>query len=121
MLADGAYDGDSVCRAISDRHPTAAVIVPPRVTAVPGQKADTTPTQRNHHIQQIAEKGRMNWQAATGYGRHALVETAFFRYKVFIGRSLRARFCPLRRSRPGSLGNPARPLRHFRMVSVLMP
>jgi len=36
----------------------------------------------------------MNWQAATGYGRHALVETAFFRYKVLIGRSLRARTLP---------------------------
>jgi len=94
VLADGAYDGDPVYRAISDRHPTAAVIIPPRATAVPGQKAGTTPTQRDHHIQQIAEKGRMTWQAATGYGRRALVETAFFRYKVLIERSLRARILP---------------------------
>ncbi len=70
------------------------MIIPPRVTAAPGQKADTTPTQRDHHIQQIAEKGRLIWQAATGYERRALVETAFFRYKVLIGRSLRARTLP---------------------------
>ena len=94
VLADGAYDGEPVYRAISDRHPTAAVTIPPRATAVPGQKAGTTSTQRDHHIQQIAEKGRMSWQAATGYGRRALVETAFFRYKVLIGRSLRARTLP---------------------------
>ena len=94
VLADGAYDGEPVYRSISERHPTAAVIIPPRATAVPGQKADTTLTQRDHHIQQIVEKGRMSWQAATGYGRRALVETAFFRYKVLIGRSLRARSLP---------------------------
>jgi hypothetical protein len=39
----------------------------------------------------LAGKGRMGWQAVTGYGRRALVETAFHRYKVLIGRSLRAR------------------------------
>jgi hypothetical protein len=33
----------------------------------------------------------MGWQAATGYGKRALVETTFHRYKALIGRSLRAR------------------------------
>ena len=33
----------------------------------------------------------MGWQAATGFGKRALVETAFHRYKVLIGPSLRAR------------------------------
>lgn len=94
VLADGAYDGDPVCRANSDRHPTAAVIIPPRATAVPGQKAETTPTQRDHRIQQTAEKGRRSWQAATSYGRSALVESAFVRNKVFIGRGLRGGTLP---------------------------
>ncbi len=79
FLADGAYDGDPVYHAVADRHPNAAVIIPPRGTAVPGKTAEIAPTQRDHHIQQIAEKGRMSWQRATGYGRRALVETAFFR------------------------------------------
>jgi hypothetical protein len=34
----------------------------------------------------IAEKGRMGWQKATGYGRRSLVETAIGRYK-HLGRS----------------------------------
>ena len=29
----------------------------------------------------------MGWQAATSYGKRALVEAAFHRYKVLIGRS----------------------------------
>ena len=53
--------------------------------------ADTEPIQRDQHIQRLAEKGRMGWQKASGYGKRSLVETAFHRYKVLIGRSLRAR------------------------------
>ena len=33
----------------------------------------------------------MGWQVATGYGKRALGEITFYRYKVLIGRSLRAR------------------------------
>ena len=33
----------------------------------------------------------MGWQKAVGYGKRSLVETAFYRYKVLVGRSLRAR------------------------------
>ena len=33
----------------------------------------------------------MKWQASTGYGKRALVETAIGRYKSIIGRRLRAR------------------------------
>ncbi len=39
----------------------------------------------------IAAKGRMGWQKAVGYGRRSLVETAMLRYKLIIGRTLRAR------------------------------
>src|SRR3954464_5751967 len=35
FTGDGAYDRDSVYAAVADRHPDAAVIVPPRTTAVP--------------------------------------------------------------------------------------
>ena len=42
----------------------------------------------------IRHRGRMGWQKAVGYGRRALGETAVFRYKVIIGRSLRARTLP---------------------------
>jgi hypothetical protein len=35
--------------------------------------------------------GRLKWQASTGYGKRALVETAIGKYKGIIGPRLRAR------------------------------
>ena len=96
VTADGAYDGDPVYRAVAERQPDppAAVVIPPRATAVPSPAADTTPSQRDQHIRMIREKGRMGWQRAVGYGRRALGETAVSRYKAIIGRGLRARTLP---------------------------
>jgi hypothetical protein len=45
--ADGAYDQEGVAAAVAARHPEAAVIVPPRSTAVPSETAATAPTQRD--------------------------------------------------------------------------
>ena len=50
--------------------------------------------QRDRHIRLIAEKGRMAWQRATGYGRRSHAETAVGRYKAIIGPRLRARSLP---------------------------
>ncbi len=100
VIADGAYDGEPVYRAVAERQPDppAAVVVPPRATAVPSPTAETAPTQRDRHIRMIREKGRMGWQKAVGYGRRSLGETAVFRYKAIIGRSLRARTLPAQRT-----------------------
>ena len=65
FTGDGAYDQDGVYAAVADRHPDAAVIVPPRATAVPSATADTAPTQRDGHLRCIAETGRMGWQTAS--------------------------------------------------------
>src|SRR3954466_8900127 len=67
FTGDGAYDQDGVYASVAERHPEAAVIVPPRSTAVPSATAETAPTQRDRHLQLIAEKGRMAWQKASGY------------------------------------------------------
>jgi hypothetical protein len=91
VFADGAYDGEPVYRSVVAHTPDAAAIIPPRSTAVPSATADTDPTQRDQHIQMIAEKGRLGWQKAVDYGKRSLVEVAMLRYKVLIGRSLRAR------------------------------
>ena len=88
MTADGAYDDEAVYNAVAERHPEAAVIIPPRVTAVTG---GTTPIQRDLHIATIAKHGRMGWQRRSGYNRRSLIETAMFRYKTIIGRRLHAR------------------------------
>ncbi len=96
VTADGAYDGEPVYRAVAERQPNppAAVVVPPRATAVPSPTANTAPTQRDQHIRMIREKGRLGWQRAVGYGKRSLGETAMFRYKTIIGRGLRARTLP---------------------------
>jgi Transposase DDE domain len=96
VTADGAYDGEPVYRAVFERQPDppAAVIIPPRVSAVPSPTADTEPTQRDQHLRMIRDRGRMGWQKAVGYGKRSLGETAVFRYKTIIGRRLRARTLP---------------------------
>jgi len=75
----------------SQRHPDAAVIVPPRSSAVPSATAETAPTKRDRHLQLIAERGRMGWQRASGYNWRALVEADIGRYKRVIGDALRSR------------------------------
>ena len=81
FTGDGAYDRDDVYRVVYQRHPEAAVIVPPRSSAVPSAKAETAPTKRDRHLQLIAERGRMGWQRASGYNWRALVEADIGRYK----------------------------------------
>jgi hypothetical protein len=66
VAGDGAYDQDGVYRTVLERDPEATVIVPPRATAVPSETAQTMPTQRDRHLQCIAENGRMGWQKASG-------------------------------------------------------
>ena len=100
VTANGAYDGEPVYRAVAARQsdPPAAVIIPPRATAVASPTADTVPTQRDQHIRMIRDRGRMAWQRAVGYGRRSLGETAVFRYKTIIGRHLRARTLPAQKT-----------------------
>jgi hypothetical protein len=47
VTGDGASDQDAVYAAVAERHPDAAVMVPPRTTAVPSGTADTAPPQRD--------------------------------------------------------------------------
>src|SRR3984885_12211648 len=90
VTADGAYDGAPTYRTIAAHGDEIEVVIPPRSTAVPGGVAGP-PTQRDRHLATIAEQGRLAWQATTGYGRRALVETTMGRYKLLIGPRLRAR------------------------------
>ncbi len=90
FTGDGAYDREDVYGAVAERHPEAAVIVPPRKGAVPSDAAETAPTQRDRHLQLIAERGRMGWQKASGYNWRALVEADIARFKRVIGDALRS-------------------------------
>ncbi len=91
FTGDGAYDQEGVYGGVAARHPAAAVIVPPRSSAVPSETAETAPTRRDRHLRTIAERGRMGWQKASGYNLRALAETAVSRYKRVIGDTLRSR------------------------------
>ena len=91
LTGDGAYDQESVYRAVLDRAPETTIIVPPRSTAVPSEAAETEPTQRDRHLERIAEKGRMGWQKVSGYNKRSWVEAAIGRYKHVIGDGLCSR------------------------------
>jgi hypothetical protein len=91
FTGDGAYDREDVSGVVAERHPAAAVVVPPRKDAVPSATAETAPTQRDRHLRLIAERGRLGWQKASGYNRRALAEVAISRYKRVIGDTLRSR------------------------------
>jgi Transposase DDE domain len=96
VTADGAYDGEPVYQAIASHQPDPPpdVVIPPRASAVPSAEDAEARSHRDRHIRLIAEKGRMAWQKATGYGRRSLAETAVGRYKAIIGPKLRARTLP---------------------------
>ncbi len=91
FTADGAYDQKGVTAAVAERHPETAIIVPPRSTAVPSETAKSAPTQRDRHLQCIAEHGRAAWQKASGYTTRARVEATIGRFKQVIGDGLRCR------------------------------
>src|SRR3954464_12535010 len=89
VTGDGAYDRDGVYAEVAARYPTAAVVVPPRANAVRSESAETAPTQRDAHLRCIAERGRLGWQKASGYGWRALVESDISRWKRVVGDGLR--------------------------------
>jgi len=93
FTADGAYDGDPIYNAVLRHSAEARIVIPPRSNAV--ERTDTEPPgQRDNHIASINKDGRMKWQASTGYGKRALIETAIGRYKGVIAGRLKARSFP---------------------------
>ncbi|WP_237050583.1 IS5 family transposase [Microvirga ossetica] len=91
FVGDGAYDQSGIYGTVTQHHPAAEVIVPPRATAVPSNMAEGTPSDRDQHLQSIAKHGRMGWLKRSGYTRRALVETAISRLKRVIGDARRSR------------------------------
>ena len=83
---------------VAGHTPDAAVIIPPRSTAVPRDTADTDPTQRDRHIQLLEQRGWLGWQRAVNYGRRSLGEVTMFRYKKLIGHDLHARSLPTQKT-----------------------
>ena len=71
-IGDGAYDQIDIYGTVTQHHPDAGVIIPPRATAVPSNMAEGTPSEREQHLQSIAKHGCMGWQKRSGYTRRAL-------------------------------------------------
>jgi hypothetical protein len=90
VTGDGAYDQEGVYASVAARHPEAAVIVPPRSSAVLSADAETAPTHRDRHLQGIAEHGRLGWQQRSRYNKRARAEAAIGRWKQVIGDGLRS-------------------------------
>ena len=61
-----------------------------RANALLSETAETAPTQRDEHLQHIAEHGRIAWQTASGYTKRAKAETGMSRFKQVIGDGLRS-------------------------------
>ena len=103
VTADGAYDGEPTYAAAAarQRHPSPDVVVPPRASAMPSSNNNDggAQSQRDRHVQLMAERGRMGWQKATGYGRRNQAKTAMARYKHLIGPKLRARSLPAQKGK----------------------
>jgi len=91
FMGDGAYDRSAVSELLARRNPDMSVLVPPCKGAVPGSDATSSPTQRDRHILEIDERGRMHWQKASGYNRRSKVEASIGRYKRVIGDALKSR------------------------------
>ena len=90
VTADGAYDGTPTYETIAAHGDGIKVVMPPRSTAVP-RSEPTSPTQRDWHLAMVTDRGRLAWQATTGYGQRTLIETTMGRYTMRIELRLRAR------------------------------
>jgi IS5 family transposase len=88
VTGDAAYDSMAFYDAACARG--ASIVVPPTKTARVSRRRPRS-SARDRTIQKLEKVGRRRWKKASGYHRQARVENAFFRYKLIIGDSLRAR------------------------------
>ena len=92
FLADGAYDGEPTSEFLAARFGSMIeVTIPPPKNAKLSSNAAKDPTARDCHIAEIAARGRMAWQKATGYNQRSRGETLMGRWKAVIGPKLKAR------------------------------
>ncbi len=91
FMGVGAYDGEPISRAVLDKQPAAKVVVPPHKTAVCSLASNT---QRDQHIHDIEQLGRIAWQKKIEYGLRSHVELAMQRYKRIFGNTMKARQLP---------------------------
>ena len=92
VSADGAYDTFSCHEAIAARKARAAI--PPRENARIKQHGNShaPPLARDEILRAIRDNGGMKaWKQNSHYHRRSLAETAMYRFKQLLGRTLAAR------------------------------
>jgi Transposase DDE domain len=94
VIADGAYEGAPVYRAVRDARPRRSppkIVIPPAKSSIPDKDQPHGGTERERHAAEIAGHGRMAWQKRHRYGKRSLVETAISRIKRINGGRLTSR------------------------------
>ena len=91
VSADGAYDTESVYRAIAAHGAgrPARIVIPPKRDA--RLSSDPVLRERNRHIRSVEKFGRREWQRKSGYTKRSMAENVIHRYKAIIGTGTRSR------------------------------
>jgi hypothetical protein len=91
VSADGAYDTFACHGEIAGKGAFAAI--PPRENAVIAQHGNSSdpPLPRDEILRSIRDKGMKAWKQDSDYHRRSLAETAMYRFKQLLGRTLSAR------------------------------
>lgn len=91
FIGEGACDVEPVSQAVLNHQPNAQVVIYPHKTAVLSTAGDT---QRDHHIEGMAQQRRLPWQRITGYNLRNYAELAMQRYQRIFGNTMKARALP---------------------------
>jgi len=88
VIADGGYHASAFNRYFAGRVDPPSVLVPPSPHARVGTHHSK---EENTHIEYIATKGRLRWNAKNQYGLRNRVENTFSRLKKLFSNTLRSR------------------------------
>jgi len=92
VFAEPAVLGEPISDLLTARFGSLIeVTIPPPKNALLSLNAAKDPTVRDRHIADVAARGRMAWQKATGYNQRSRGETLMGRWKGVIEPKLKAR------------------------------
>ena len=88
---DGTYDKELVYEQVAAHSPDrrTLVVIPPQKNAL--LHDDPALADRNRHIRSIERIGRREWHLRSGFTKRSRVENVVYRYKVILGREMKAR------------------------------
>jgi hypothetical protein len=96
VIADGAYDGETVYDAVTHRHPEADIIIPPRATAI---LSTSGATQRDQHIATIEKYAASAGSAVLATASEASLRLRCIGTKPSLDGDSSPGLCPVSRSK----------------------